>query len=188
MKKFTIIFIISLLAISSQNCRSTYKISEDVDNPYSIQFSNSDKLIDTVLTFSFPNYTKTMRVKNKWWKITINQKVNGKLFGESTINYYCTIECNDIFNKMISIGLLNLPNESELSYMCRATTDTTISGERLIEIREMGEDVSKYKIEYKIGKKEKALLYKDPKEALKICPSSEERKKFLEIIDLVKDL
>lgn len=150
---------------------------------------------DTVLIYSIQNYMQIkppvviMSVKNNLWKITKYQSLKNKLVNDSIIHYSCS-NCNEIFNKIISFGLLELRDENELSYPCKSYKDTIINGSKVTEIKDLEAeaDIDLYKIEFKIGNRKKTLIYKNPNIALNLCPFSEDRIKFLRIINLLKTL
>lgn len=190
--KLNIYIFILVNIISFQSCCTTNNLINKNGNTITDYYIKKN---DTVIIYSFQHISQAkppiliMSVKNKVWRITKYQSLKSKLLGDSIISYYCP-NCEEIFKKTMNIGLLELNNENELSYPCKSIIDSTFNKKRISIINDLQahSDVNLYKIEYKIGRKHKILSYRDPYLALKICPDSKERKKFLQIIELMKGL
>lgn len=135
------------------------------------------------------SFSVKIEFKNKKWQVVkkIYSNINFKI--DSTINFRCD-DCNQKFEEILHLGLRNIPDEGDLNYPCRIYKDTLIDNNTIREVHDLEgvSDIAIYTIEYKIGKKYKFLKYRDPNIAIKYCPDSEERIKFLRIVEILKGL
>lgn len=175
------------------SCTSSKKNNLNKSLPNIIQ-TIEDKY-DTVITYSIQNFRGLkppiiiMGIKNSTWRIIKYQNRNNLLLEDSIKEYNCS-SCNNVFNQILSIGLLQLQDESKLNYECKTYRDTIINGAKVTEINNFAtiEDIDIHTIEYKIGKIQRKIAYRNPAFALKICPYSTERKKIIDIINLLNNL
>lgn len=160
------------------------------------KFHNDEKCnLDTFILLRINSNNPTslfsikMEFKNKKWQVVkrVYSKINFII--DSTINYRCE-NCNQKFEEILHFGLRSIPNEVDLKYPCRFYKDTLINNNSIREVHDLEgmSDIAIYTIEYKIGTQYKYLKYRDPNLAIKYCPNSEERIKFLRIVETLKGL
>lgn len=192
MKLFNSLSILAVV-LSLLSCNVSKKSNSNNELPNTFQTIENN--YDTVIIYSIQNFgglkppTTIMGFKNATWEIIKYQNRNNLLLEDSIKKYSCS-SCDNVFNQIISLGLLELLNESELKYECKTYRDTIINGNKITEINDFSalEDIDIHTIEYKIGKLQKKITYRNPAIAIKICPYSTDRKKIIDIINLLNGL
>lgn len=150
--------------------------------------------VDTVLTYTIGSNWVTkipiikLSAKNNIWTVSKYRVFINQLY-EDSLTYSCN-NCPQVFDQIIKLGLLELPNETELPMQCISYKHEMYNGDTVVKVTTLDgiSDLRTHKIEYRIGNKCRTLVYRDPAEALIVCPDSEERIKFLKIIKLIEGL
>ncbi len=159
-----------------------------------VNSNNEISTLDTVITYSIENYSQLkppiikLFAKNNIWTVSKYRIFINQLYGDSLVKD--CVNCPKIFDEIVKLGLFDLLNETDLKKDCVAYKHFVLNGDSVVQITNMNltEDNSLHRIEYSIGNKKRTLVYRDPVEALTICPDSEERIKFLKIIRLMEGL
>lgn len=182
---------IIILLILIQGC-CTSKINNN--KVFSDTFKAFENQYDSIIVLSvnnlYPIKPPTIIVgnnENEWNVKYLHEKIRSN--GQKIEMKNCPA-CENVIKNILAMGLLQFPDESELEYKCVTTKDSIIKGKEVSEIKDFSltEDIPVFKLEYKFNKKKNVLIYRNPYLALEYCPYSEERKKFIQIIELIEKL
>lgn len=160
----------------------------DIFNKFSPQYDIF--ILHTIDAFYGPRipYNIIAKRKNKWYVIKYykSKQYNGLTDSVTTKDCY---NCKEIYSKILNNELLSLPDEEKLNQKpCRLLKDTIIGKDSVTEIRDfyLQSDFATDILEFKINNKLGRLSYRDPADAIKICPEVTERVRFVNIMNLLK--
>jgi hypothetical protein len=163
--------------------------SQSVKNNYTdvfLKYKKEYKKIYVYIVHGFiPNKLyRVLGVKNTKWDIIDIYPGKTYMGQDSLVKKKCS-NCFEVDSIIQANGIINLKTEQELSSQCIKKRDSNEIYTRPPKSLDEVSDIDYRMVEFNLNGCDKKIVYRNPFEALEICPESIERKKFANIINAI---